>query len=239
MHLPVARAAVVTAQKRVSHSDVSSHTPIVAANTRKSSLNHISTRLQSYNTVSPLIALPSPVRLVTMPHAKRLASHAQPIVTGRCLHMHYSSSDVQAFRLCCQPASHRSSRHRLCNSLQQLRTRPTRPPFFRGHPVSGAFPRRITTDFRTLAREPPLCANACVTWLQGLPCTLVPRTFLFPFVVTTNSRTCPIRRARKSSPLVSLIATLLPWCTSTPPKRPALQKRSCDMCALCGFPSFE
>lgn len=105
-------------------------------------------------------------------------------------------------------ASHRSSRHRLCDSLQQLRTRPTRPPFFRGHPVSGAFTRQITTDFRTLAREPPLCANACVTWLQGLPCTLVPRTFLFPFVVTTNSRTCPIRRARKSSSLVSLFATL-------------------------------
>lgn len=131
-------------------------------------------------------------------------------------------------------ASHRSSRHRLCNSLQQLRTRPTRPPFFRGHPVSGAFTRQITTDFRTLAREPPLCANACVTWLQGLPCTLVPRTFFFPFVVTTNSRTCPIRRACKSS---SLIATLFPSCTSTPPISPALQKRSCDMCALCGFTS--
>lgn len=161
--------------------------------THEISLNQ-NIRLQYYNTVSPFIALPSLVRLVTMPHAKRLASHAQPIVAGRCLHMHYSSSDIQAFCLCCLPSLQSSSSVQL-QSLQQLRTRPTRPtrpPFvFRGHPVFGAFPRQITTDFRTLAREPPLCANACVTWLQGLPCTLVPRTFFFPSVVTTNSTNLP------------------------------------------------
>ena len=54
----------------------------------------------------------------------------------------------------------------------------------------------------SFAYEPSLCASACVTWLQGLPCTLVPRTFFFPhplvFVVTKmNSRTCPIRRAAR------------------------------------------
>lgn len=125
MHLPVARAAVVAAQQRVSHSDVSSRTPVVAANTRKSSLNHISTRLQSYNTVPPLIALPSLVRLVTMPHAKRLASHAQPIVTGRCLHMHYSSSDVQAFCLCCLPSLQSSSSVQLFAAIAHSPNSPT------------------------------------------------------------------------------------------------------------------
>ena len=127
-------------------------------------------------------------------------------------------------------ASHRSSRHRLCNSLQQLRTRPTRPPFFRGHPVSGAFPRRITTDFRTLAREPPLCANACVTWLQGLPCTLVPRTFFFPFVVTTNSRTCPIQQAAIVPYLVSLSSF-------TSAQKPCSPKTLMRYVRTCGFTS--
>lgn len=39
------------------------------------------------------------------------------------------------------------------------------------------FTRQIRTDF---AREPSLCASACVTWLQGLPCTPVPQTFVVP-----------------------------------------------------------
>ena len=177
---------------------VPSHEPTVAASSyyrQETSLNYFAKQLQYMYTVSPLITTLSPnslVRLVTMPHAKRLASHAQPIVAGRCLHMHYSSSDVQAFCLCCLPSLQSSSSVQLFAAIAHLPSRPTRPPFvFRGHPVFGAFTRQITTDFRTLAREPPLCANACVTWLQGLPCTLVPRTFFFPFVVTTNSTNLP------------------------------------------------
>lgn len=117
MHLPVAPA---TAGERLvlwlplRRELLSQPNPIVAASRyslytiQQTSLNHTATLLQYLYTVSPLISLFSLVRLVTMPHAKRLASHAQPIVAGRCLHMHYSSSDVQAFRLCCP------SRHRLC-----------------------------------------------------------------------------------------------------------------------------
>jgi hypothetical protein len=129
-------------------------------------------------------------------------------------------------------------------SLQQLRTRPTRPPvFFRGSSsVSGAFTRQITTDFLTFAREPSLCASACVTWLQGLPCTLVPQTFAFPYEpcscccddCLTNSRTCPIRRAAK----VRLPnRTLFVVQQHRQKSCPAHRKRSCDMCALCGFTS--
>jgi len=119
-----------------------------------------------------------------MPHAKRLASHAQPIVAGRCLHMHYSSSDVQAFCLCCPV---RMARHRLCKcasvfaAIAHSPNSPTTILPRKSILSPGPFTRQITTDFLTFAREPSLCVNACVTWLQGLPCTLVPQTFVFPY----------------------------------------------------------
>lgn len=137
MHLPVARA---TAGEELVGKGVKvlSHKPIVAASSyylsiQETSLNHNAKQLQYMYTVSPLITTLSPhslVRLVTMPHAKRLASHAQPIVAGRCLHMHYSSSDVQAFCLCCPWCICSSSSVQLFAAIAHSPAR--RLVFFRG-----------------------------------------------------------------------------------------------------------
>jgi hypothetical protein len=68
--------------------------------------------------------------------------------------------------------------------------------------LSSEQPSRVKSQTDFCARTVSVLkhTSACVTWLQGLPCPLVPQTFFFPhplvFVVTKmNSRTCPIWRA--------------------------------------------
>lgn len=58
-----------------------------------------------------LSPLPCPRSAGHQAHAKRLASHATDCVKP-LLHMHYSSSDVQTFCLCCHSSSHYSRNSR-------------------------------------------------------------------------------------------------------------------------------
>jgi hypothetical protein len=171
MHLPVARA---TAGERLveKREKVPSHKPIVAANryslaryTGDFTQPHCATTtLHVQYTVSPLIttlSVHSLVRLVTMPHAKRLASHAQPIVAGRCLHIYYSSSDVQAFCLCCPWCICSSSSVQVFAAIAHSPTRP--PAFFRGgKPACLRSSLHASNHKLTFAREPSLCSSTQV-----------------------------------------------------------------------------
>ena len=89
-------------------------------------------------------------------------------------------------------ASHASSRHRLCNSLQQLRTRPTRPPF-RGHPVFGAFTRQITADFSPRTVSVRSCMRNVAARFAMYSCTA---NLLLPFCCDDESTNHPDSASR-------------------------------------------
>ena len=131
-------------------------------------------------------------------------------------------------------AAHRSSRRRLCNSLQQLRARPTRPPFFcfRGLPVLGAFTRQITTEFSPRTVSVRECMRKVAARFAMYSC---PANLLLPFFCCDDDELTSLPEPESPQNVVGR-PDRNPFRVRSPPrKKPCPPKRSCDMCALCGF----
>lgn len=187
------------------------------------------TRVQYNNTVSPCLSLPGWSPCLLMRNVwRRMRNRLSQAVVSTCTTL------VPTSRPFVCAASHASSRHRLCNSLQQLRTRPTRPPF-RGHPVFGAFTRQITADFspRTVSVRScirnvaarfamyscpanlllPFC---CDDELTNLPDSASRNRTLFPSVVHLRAKALPTQNAHAICAHMRLYVLSNGACTSRP-----------------------